>query len=115
MLQYSQFQQASSLTGSEECIESPIARRQYAVSESSSINQHYASPIERSANSLACGASKRVKLEGNDSNTDILQGLTELSSSMSKVKEKTVSTKVRSLREVEFEFQNISLAILILQ
>ena len=129
MLQYSQSRKTSSLINgvshSKHCMPSPMARRSYATSQLSSINQHrkenksslhdesrrFAAPsIERLDNFVAQRvAPKSVKLEGNVSNTDIPQALTKLSCSMSKSEEKSVSTKVRSLTEVELEFLNISI------
>ncbi|RVW32591.1 Protein NTM1-like 9 [Vitis vinifera] len=120
-VQYSQSRKTSSLINgvshSKHCMPSPMARRSYATSQLSSINQHrkenksslhdesrrFAAPsIERLDNFVAQRvAPKSVKLEGNVSNTDIPQALTKLSCSMSKSEEKPVSTKAKEMAEYD--------------
>ena len=106
MLQPSLSQEASSrvVSSSKECMQSPMAQQQHSASGSFSINQ------QRLANSVAQGvAPKSVKLEGNDLNNEILLAkLAKLSGSMIKSEENSVSIKVSSLTEVEFEFLIIS-------
>ena len=126
MLQYSQLLQASSLTiglSPKECVQSPMDR---PTSWLSSINQHRrenksllhdesrrfdAPSIERLDNFVAQRvAPKSLKLTGNASNNEtLIAKLTKLSCSMTKPEEKSVSIKVRSLSEVEFEFLIISI------
>ena len=106
MLQPSLLQEASSrvVSSSKECMQSPMAQQQHSASGLFSINQ------QRLANSVAQGdAPKSVKLEGNELNNEILLAkLAKLSGSMIKSEENSVSIKVRSLTEVEFELLIIS-------